>query len=51
MKSCDNKLNLDTKNQTRYNCTLLAPAKVLQRTEHIDILPVQVAYNYSGFDF
>jgi hypothetical protein len=25
MKCCDNKLNLDTKNQTRYNCTLLAP--------------------------
>jgi hypothetical protein len=24
---CDNKLNLNTKNQTRCNCTLLAPAK------------------------
>jgi hypothetical protein len=25
--------------------------KILQMIEHIDILPVQVACNYSGFDF
>jgi hypothetical protein len=27
MKCCDNEINLDTKNQTRYNCTLLTPVK------------------------
>jgi hypothetical protein len=31
MKCCDNKLNLDTKNQTRYNCTLLASTGQLQQ--------------------
>jgi hypothetical protein len=25
---CDNELNFDTRNQTRYNCTLLTPVKV-----------------------
>jgi hypothetical protein len=52
MKWCDNKQNLDTKNQTRYNYTLFTyTGKILQRIEHIDIPPVQVATIIAGFIF
>jgi hypothetical protein len=45
MKYCDNKLNLDTKNQTRYNCTLLAPVKSYKELNTLTFCRVQVAYN------
>jgi hypothetical protein len=42
MTCCDNKQNLDTKNLTCYNCTLLSPVKSHETLNKIDILPVCV---------
>jgi hypothetical protein len=51
MKWCDNKLNLDAKNQTSYNCNATCTSRMSMCSILCKILPVQVGYNYSGFDF
>jgi hypothetical protein len=45
MTCCDNELNFDTKNQTRSD--YIGKMCVLLRR----ILPVEVSYNYSRFNF